>query len=82
MDIFSVELNVLELQIIRQSLDVITIKGSDAQFIANLQYKLESEINQISAMMAQAEKEKEEQLQKMIAAENRKAKKELSSKIS
>jgi uncharacterized iron-regulated protein len=76
MDIFSVELNVLELQIIRQSLDVITIKGSDAQFIANLQYKLESEINQISAMMAQAEKEKEEQLQKMIAAENRKAKKQ------
>ena len=76
MDIFSVELNVLELQIIRQSLDVITIKGSDAQFIANLQYKLESEINQISALMAQAEKEKEEGLQKMIAAEARKAKKQ------
>jgi len=76
MDIFSVELNILELQILRQSLDAITIKGSDAQFIANLQYKLESEINQISAMMAQAEKEKEEQLQKMIAAENRKAKKQ------
>jgi hypothetical protein len=76
MDIFSVELNVLELQILRQSLDAITIKGSDAQFIANLQYKLESEINQISAVMAQAEKEKEEQLQKMIAAENRKAKKQ------
>ena len=76
MDIFSVELNILELQIIRQSLDVITIKGSDAQFIANLQYKLESEMNQISAMMASAEKEKEEQLQKMIAAEARKAKKQ------
>ena len=76
MDIFSVELNVLELQILRQSLDAITIKGSDAQFIANLQYKLESEMNQISAMMAQAEKEKEEQLQKMIAAEARKAKKQ------
>ena len=76
MDIFSVELNILELQIIRQSLDVITIKGSDAQFIANLQYKLESEINQISEMITQAEKEKEEQLQKMIAAEARKAKKQ------
>ena len=76
MDIFSVELNILELQIIRQSLDVITIKGSDAQFIANLQYKLESEMNQISEMITQAEKEKEEQLQKMIAAENRKAKKQ------
>ena len=76
MDIFSVELNVLELQIIRQSLDVITIKGSDAQFIANLQYKLESEINQISEMITQAEKEKEEGLQKMIAAEARKAKKQ------
>ena len=76
MDIFSVELNILELQIIRQSLDVITIKGSDAQFIANLQYKLESEINQISVMIAQAEKEKEEGLKKMIAAEARKAKKQ------
>jgi hypothetical protein len=76
MDIFSVELNILELQIIRQSLDVITIKGSDAQFIANLQYKLESEINQISEMITQAEKEKEEGLQKMIAAEARKAKKQ------
>jgi hypothetical protein len=76
MDIFSVELNILELQILRQSLDAITIKGSDAQFIANLQYKLESEINQISAMMAQVEKEKEEGLQKMIAAEARKAKKQ------
>ena len=76
MDIFSVELNVLELQILRQSLDAITIKGSDAQFIANLQYKLESEMNQISAMMAQVEKEKEEGLQKMIAAEARKAKKQ------
>jgi len=76
MDIFSVELNILELQILRQSLDAITIKGSDAQFIASLQYKLESEMNQISAMMAQAEKEKEEQLQKMIAAEARKAKKQ------
>ena len=76
MDIFSVELNILELQIIRQSLDVITIKGSDAQFIAGLQFKLESEINQISEMITQAEKEKEEQLQKMIAAEARKAKKQ------
>lgn len=76
MDIFSVELNILELQILRQSLDAITIKGSDAQFIASLQYKLESEMNQISAMMAQVEKEKEEQLQKMIAAEARKAKKQ------
>ena len=76
MDIFSVELNILELQIIRQSLDVITIKGSDAQFISNLQYKLESEINQISEMITQSEKEKEEQLQKMIAAEARKAKKQ------
>jgi hypothetical protein len=76
MDIFSVELNVLELQILRQSLDAITIKGSDAQFIAGLQYKLESEMSQISAIMAQAEKEKQEELQKMIAAENRKAKKQ------
>ncbi len=33
-----------ELQVLRSSLNVIDIKGSNAQFVANLQVKVENEI--------------------------------------
>ena len=36
----------MELQLLRQSLDVITILGKDAKKVANLQQKLESAIAQ------------------------------------
>lgn len=36
----------MELQLLRQSLDVITILGKDAKKVANLQQKLESIITQ------------------------------------
>ena len=36
-----------ELQVLRSSLNVIDIKGSNAQFIANLQVKIENEIVKI-----------------------------------
>ena len=36
-----------ELQVLRSSLNVIDIKGSNAQFIANLQVKVENEIVKI-----------------------------------
>ena len=36
-----------ELQVLRSSLNVIDIKGSNAQFIANLQVKVENEIIKI-----------------------------------
>ncbi len=41
-----------EIQTLRQSLDVITIAGKDAQFLAALQIKLESEIQQIATMQS------------------------------
>lgn len=50
MNIFSIELTLPEIQTLRQSLDVITIAGKDAQFLAALQIKLESEIQQIANM--------------------------------
>ena len=50
------ELN--ELQVLRSSLDTIDIKGSNAQYLANLQIKLEQEILRIE----EVEKKKEEDL--------------------
>jgi hypothetical protein len=52
MNIFSIELTLPEIQTLRQSLDVITIAGKDAQFLAALQIKLESEIQQIATMQS------------------------------
>lgn len=49
---FTIEnLTLEEIQVIRQSLNVIEIKGSSAQFIANLQVKLDEEIAQIREML-------------------------------
>jgi Tfp pilus assembly protein PilN len=49
---FTIEnLTLEEIQVIRQSLNVIEIKGSSAQFIANLQIKLDGEIAQIKEML-------------------------------
>lgn len=44
--------NIVELQLMRQSLDVITIVGKDAKTVANLQIKLE-EVIQEEAKKAQ-----------------------------
>ncbi len=41
-----------ELQVLRSSLNVIDIKGSNAQFIANLQVKIENEIVKIEEKTA------------------------------
>lgn len=49
---FTIEnLTLEEIQVLRQSLNVIEIKGSSAQFIANLQIKLDGEIAQIKEML-------------------------------
>jgi|APGre2960657404_1045060.scaffolds.fasta_scaffold277939_1 hypothetical protein len=51
--------NLIELQLMRQSLDVITIVGKDAKTVANLQTKLEQVI--------QEESIKQQQLQQTLA---------------
>ena len=60
MNLFTIE-NLLpeEVSILRQSLNVIDIKGSSAQFIATLQLKLDSELNQIQQIL-QAEQNKKQ----------------------
>jgi|LakMenE01Jun11ns_1017448.scaffolds.fasta_scaffold9520960_2 hypothetical protein len=71
MDIFSIDLTVPEIQTIRQSLDLITIAGKDARFLANLQTKLEHELTQISQMLTAEQTKKQEDLQKAIATDKK-----------
>jgi hypothetical protein len=60
MNLFTIEnLSVEEITVLRQSLNIIDIKGSSAQFIANLQLKLDSELGQIQQML-QAEQSKKQ----------------------
>jgi len=47
MNLFSIDLMHGEIQLLRQSLDLISISGKDAKFVANLQVKLEQELAQI-----------------------------------
>ena len=52
MNVFSIEnLQLEEIKLMRQSLNVIQITGASAQFVANLQNKLDYEINQIEMML-------------------------------
>jgi hypothetical protein len=52
MNVFSIEnLQLEEIKLMRQSLNVIQITGSSAQFVASLQNKLDSEIQQIETMI-------------------------------
>lgn len=71
MDIFSIDLTVPEIQTIRQSLDLITIAGKDAKFLAALQSKLESELSQISQMITAEQVKKQQDLQTAIAADKK-----------
>ena len=80
MEIFSIDLTATEIALLRQALDVISITGKDAKFVGTLQYKLESEIQAIQAMLAeqqaQEQAEKAAELQKVIALEAKKKKQE------
>ena len=80
MDLFAVDFGFNELQFLRQSLDLVSIKGTDAKFLANLQIKIETELAEIQQMQLQQEIEKQAALQEIIEKEEKKAKK-LSSNI-
>lgn len=57
MNVFSIEnLQLEEIKLMRQSLNVIQITGASAQFVANLQNKLDYEINQIEMMLIEDNK--------------------------
>ena len=71
MNIFSIDLTVAEIQLARQSLDVISISGKDAKLVATLQIKLETELTQIQNMITQAETKKAAGLQKALDADKK-----------
>lgn len=57
MNVFSIEnLQLEEIKLMRQSLNVIQITGVSAQFVANLQIKLDFEINQIETILVEDSK--------------------------
>lgn len=69
MNVFTIEnLTVEELKVLRQSLNVIEIKGASAQFIANLQLKLDNELMQINQMLQQEELKKQAGIAKIEKA--------------
>lgn len=75
MNIFSIDLTQNEITFLRQALDLVTIKGTDAKFLANLQIKLEGELAQILEILHQEEEAKQQSLQDMVSREEKKSKK-------
>lgn len=71
MDIFSIDVTHNELVFIRQTLDLPSISGRDAKFLANLQAKVENEIYQIEQMKLQEEENKKKQLEEIIVADQK-----------
>jgi hypothetical protein len=67
MDLFSLDFTPNELNFIRQSLDLVTIKGTDAKFLADLQIKIENELIEIQRLIQQEQQQKEDVLKQIIA---------------
>ena len=74
MNLFTIEnLSLEEINLLRQSLNVIEIKGASAIFVATLQVKLDQEISQIRSMIEEEEKKKQagiRKIEKTIKAES------------
>lgn len=69
MNLFSIEnLTVEEISLLRQSLNVIEIKGNSAIFVATLQVKLDQELSQIRHMVAEEENKKQAGIKKIEKA--------------
>lgn len=72
MEIFSIDVTHNELAFIRQSLEIVTVSGKDAKFLATLQVKIENELMQIEQMKQAEEQKKRESLQQLISHEEAK----------
>ena len=69
MNLFSIDnLSLEEINLLRQSLNVIEIKGASAIFVATLQVKLDQEISQIRTMIGEEEKKKQAGIRKIEKA--------------
>jgi len=69
MYIVSMDLTPNELNFVRQALDLVSIKGTDAQFLANLQLKFERELDEVQRLNEEEERRKIEVQQQITTAE-------------
>jgi len=72
MDIFSIDFTQPELNFIRQALETVQIQGRDARFCANIQIKIEQELEEITNMIKSAEQDRLMNLQQVIQTEENK----------
>jgi hypothetical protein len=73
MDIFSIDLTHNEIVFIRQTLELPSISGRDAKFLASLQIKIENELAEIERIKAEEEQKKARDLQQLIEADQSKS---------
>lgn len=73
MYIVSMDLTPNELNFVRQALDLVSIKGTDAQFLANLQLKFERELAEVQRLNEEEERRKIEVQQQITIAEANKS---------
>lgn len=73
LDIFSIDLTQNEIIFVRQALDLVTVSGKDAKFLANLQTKIEQELLEIDALKLKEEQKKQLELQQIIQHEQTKS---------
>jgi len=73
LDIFSIDLTQNEILFVRQALDLVTVSGKDAKFLANLQVKIEQELLDIEAQKRKEEEKKQVELQQIIQHEQTKS---------
>ena len=73
MDIFSIDLTYNEIVFIRQTLELPSISGRDAKFLASLQIKIENELAEIERIKAEEEQKKARDLQQLIEADQSKS---------
>jgi len=59
MELYSIDVTPQEIAFLRQSLDVVSISGKDAKFIAGIQTKLENEMMEIQQAKEQQKFEAE-----------------------
>jgi hypothetical protein len=69
---YSIDLFPIEIQLLRQSLDVITVSGKDCKFVAALQQKLDHELSEIKKAQEVQSKQKSEELTAIIQHESEK----------
>jgi hypothetical protein len=73
LDIFSIDLTQNEILFVRQALDLVTVSGKDAKFLANLQIKIEQELLEIEALKRKEEEKKQAELQQIVQYEQTKS---------